>query len=345
MAILENELKEIRNYIEKSENPLVFFDDDHDGLASYILIKKEYDKCQGIVVKSGMKDNEIYFRKIQEYNPDLILVLDRGEISQELIDSVNVPLIWIDHHPIMDRKGARYYNPRIHNPEDSRPVTYWAYQLVKKNLWIAMVGIIGDYYYPKELIENFEYKELLSNKTKIEEVLYLTDLGKLVKIFNFILKGTTTDVKKNINMLCKIENPYEILNQETQIGKSLYKSYEKINKEYLKLLNKAEKSISTKEKIVVFTYPDSKLSLSGPICEELKFKFPDKLVIVAREKDSYMRTSLRCEDLILPPLLKKALDGLDGYGGGHDHAVGASINTRDFPIFIQNLKKIIYVQP
>ena len=37
--ILDSELKEIRSYLEKSENPLVFFDDDHDGLSSYILIK------------------------------------------------------------------------------------------------------------------------------------------------------------------------------------------------------------------------------------------------------------------------------------------------------------------
>ena len=343
MAIKETELNEIKDYIKKSENPLIFFDDDHDGLASYLLFKRTFEKAHGVVVKSGMKDEEIYFRKIQEYNPDLVLVLDRGEISQELIDFVNIPLIWLDHHPVLDRKGVRYYNPRIHDKNDIRPTSYWAYKVVKKDLWIAMVGIIGDYHVPTDLVEDFEYKELFNNKTKIEEILYTSDFGKLVKIFNFILKGTTTDVNKNINMLCQIENPYELLKQETSKGRFLYKSYEKINKEYLKLLEKAEKSISKDGKLILFTYPDVKLSLTGPLCEELKFKHPDKLVIVAREKDDYMRTSLRCEDLVLPPILKKALDGLDGYGGGHDHAVGASINVKDFPTFIQNLKKLIHV--
>ena len=124
MAIKENELEEIKKYIQKSENPLIFFDDDHDGLASFLLFKKEFEKSQGVIVKSGMKDNEIYFRKIQEFNPDLILILDRAEISQEVIDFANVPLIWLDHHPVLDRKGAKYYNPRIHDKEDNRPTSY-----------------------------------------------------------------------------------------------------------------------------------------------------------------------------------------------------------------------------
>ena len=338
MAIEETELQEIRNYIEKSENPLIFFDDDHDGLSSFILFKKEFEKAHGVIVKSGIRDNEIYFRKIQEYTPDTILILDRAEISQELIDFVNVPLIWLDHHPVLDRKGAKYFNPRIHDKEDTRPTSYWAYKVIKKYLWIAMVGIIGDYYLPKDLIENFEYKELFNNKTDIEDILYNSDFGKLVKIFNFILKGTTTDVKKNINMLLKIENPYELLKQDTPRGKYLYNFYQKINKEFLKLLSKVEES-STNDKVLLFIYPDSKLSLSAAISSEIKYKFPDKLIIIAREKNNYMRISLRSNHVILPPLIKKALEGLDGYGGGHDHAVGANVNVNDFPKFVEYIKK------
>ncbi len=339
MSISEKEINEIRSYLEKSENPLVFYDDDHDGLASFILIKKEYDKCHGINVKSGMRDENIYFRKIQEYNPDTIFILDRAEISQELIDFVNVPLIWLDHHPVLDRTGVKYYNPRIHDKNDNRPTSYWAYKIVNKNLWIALVGIIGDYHIP-EFIEEFEYKELFDNKKEIEPILYDSRFGILVKVFNFILKGTTTDVKKNVNMLCKIDNPYEILNKETPKGKYLYNFYEKINKEYQRLLSQAEKNATT-DKIFLFVYPDSKLSMSAGISSELKYKFPDKLIIVARERNGYMRVSLRSKNIILPELVKKSLEDLDGYGGGHDYAVGAQINKDDFPKFIENIRKMI----
>jgi len=339
MPILESELEEIRGYLEKSENPLVFFDDDHDGLSSFLLIKKNYDKCTGVVVKGGMKDNEIYFRKIEEFKPDCILVLDRAEISQELIDSVNVPLIWIDHHPVLDRKGARYFNPRIHDNKDGRPVSYWCYKLVKNNAWISMVGSIGDYFVP-EFIEEFEYKDLFENKRDVEAILFDSKFGLLIKIFNFLLKGSTTEVKKNINLLLKIDNPYDILDQKTSKGKFLLNYYIKINKEYERLLNNAKKNVSN-EKVMLFVYPDDKLSLSAALSTELKYLFPDKLVIVARQKEDYMAVSLRCNDLILPPIVKKALEGLNGYGGGHDHAVGANIKREDFMKFVDNIRKYV----
>ena len=63
--ILEEELDEIRTYLVKAENPLVFFDDDHDGLSSFILLKKNYPKINGVIVKGGMKEEEIYHRKIE----------------------------------------------------------------------------------------------------------------------------------------------------------------------------------------------------------------------------------------------------------------------------------------
>ena len=340
--IKEEELDEIRSYLKKAENPLVFFDDDHDGLCSYILLKKNYDKIHGVVVKGGMKDVEIYYRKVEEYKPDFIFVLDRAEISQELIDAVNVPLIWIDHHPVLNRKGAKYFNPRIHDRNDNRPVSYWCYKIVNNNLWIAMVGIIGDYHLP-EFTNEFEYKELLNNHQKVEDILYDSKLGVLVKLFNFILKGTTTEVGKNINMLLNIENPYEILEQKSPKGKFLFNYYKKINKEYEKLLNDAKKNVSA-EKILLFVYPDNKLSLSSSISCELKYLFSDKLVIVARQKDDYMAISLRSSDIILPDLLKKCLGGLDGYGGGHDRAVGASVNRGDFMKFINNVREYVKEQ-
>ncbi len=341
--ITEEELNEIKLYLEKAENPLVFFDDDHDGLCSYILLKKNYPKINGIVVKSGMKEEEIYFRKIEEYKPDFIFVLDRAEISQDLIDSVNVPLIWIDHHPVLERKGVKYFNPRRHDKNDIRPVSYWCYRLAKNNLWVGMTGIIGDYHYPTDLIDKFEYKELFNNHKEVGDILYDSKIGTLVKLFNFILKGTTTEVRKNISMLCNIENPYELLEQKSAKGKFLFNYYERINKEYERLLKIARNTVSD-DKIFLFLYPDNKLSLSAGLSCELKYLFPDKLVIVAREKEDYMAVSLRSDDIVLPDLLKKALEGLDGYGGGHNKAVGANINRKDFMKFIENIKEYVKEQ-
>src|SRR3989344_1927941 len=125
-------LQEIKKYLEKSDNPLIFFDDDSDGLASFLLIYKYLGKGKGIVVTHPILD-EGYVKKVQEYNPDLILVLDKHKIEQDFVDKVNVPVIWIDHHPIVDIKGVKYFNPKLYKMKEY-PTSYWCYEITKENL-------------------------------------------------------------------------------------------------------------------------------------------------------------------------------------------------------------------
>ena len=40
-------------------------------------------------------------------------------------------------------------------------------------------------------------------------------------------------------------------------------------------------------------------------------------------------------------VLEKALDGIEGFGGGHEHACGASVPIEDFDKFIKQLRKAI----
>ena len=54
-----------------------------------------------------------------------------------------------------------------------------------------------------------------------------------------------------------------------------------------------------------------------------------------------VKGSLRNKDTgkDLPSHLKKALEGLHGYGGGHPHACGFCVKKDDFPVFVERLKK------
>ena len=38
--LTDAQIQEIRGFLEKAENPLFLFDDDPDGLTSYLLLKK-----------------------------------------------------------------------------------------------------------------------------------------------------------------------------------------------------------------------------------------------------------------------------------------------------------------
>jgi len=153
--IPETELQEIRDMLQKAKNPLFLFDDDQDGLCSFILLWRSVEKGKGIPIK-GIVGDEI-LRKITTESPDLLIILDKPVLEQEFISSLHIPIIHIDHHPLLEIKASHYhyYNPRKNNAKDERPTSYWAYKITKKDLWIAMIGIIGDWHIP-EFTEEFQ---------------------------------------------------------------------------------------------------------------------------------------------------------------------------------------------
>lgn len=339
--IREEQLQEIRDALDKSENPVVFFDDDPDGLVSYLLLKRKYSQCYGVPLKVSMKDESLFDAVVKSKKPDLVVILDRAEVSQDVIDRISVPIVWLDHHPPVDRKGVRYYNPRVNDPENKKPTSYWAYKVVKQNLWLALIGIFADWCVP-EFVDEAEYPELINGQTTPDGVLYAgTGYGTLVKILSYSLMGDHNKIKKNIARWVKLKDPYEVLEQKTEDGKILYENYEEFDKSYRELLAKAMES-ETDDKLLVFIYESDKQSYTGGLSNELLYNFKGKVILVGRQKDDQIRISLRSTDVILNQgVLAKALDGVQGYGGGHEHACGASVLKDDFDKFIEQLRKEI----
>ena len=336
--LTEQQIQEIRTHLEQCLNPLFFFDDDHDGLASYLLLMRRYRKGKGVCVKAALHDEEIYLKKIQQHKPDKIIFLDRAVLSQELLDHISVPVLWIDHHQPLERERVLYYNPMVSsNLKDNRPTSHWCYLVSGNDQWIAAVGIVGDWHVP-DFLQTFEYVELLDGKKTQPELLFESRIGKLVKIFNFILKGQNSESKKCINLLLKIDDPYEILEQKTARGTFIYKRFQKVDKLYEKLLQKA---LATKydEHLYLFKYPSIKMSFTADLANELLYRVKSRLIIIAREKGDDVRISLRSTRIKVLPVLRKALEGIEGHGGGHDYACGAHVKVRDFASFIEQLRQ------
>lgn len=338
--LTKKQLNEIRTLLKKSENPLFFFDDDGDGLSSFLLLYKYIEKGKGITMKTA-KEDTVFLKKVDEYRPDIIFMLDRPIVSQEFIDKARAPVILIDHHPPIKRKNLKYFNPRLKNPKCYIPVSEICYKITKQNLWIASCGIISDYTL-NETTKKFskKYPDLLPRKIKDPgDALFKTKIGNIIRILSFMLKPKTSEVNKAVSILTRIDDPYEILNKTTPRARYLFKTFEKVDKKYNILLNKAINSFYN-ENILLFTYPSSKMSFTGDLATELSYKFPDKIILIAREKDSLMRISIRTKSYNLPKLLNKALKGLDGNAGGHEQACGGFIAKKDFNKFVKNLEKL-----
>lgn len=335
--------EQIKEELDSCKNPLFFFDDDPDGLCSFLLLYRYLKEGHGFVVKTHPTLNAGYANKIEEYHADKAFVLDVANLEQDFIDASKVPVIWIDHHGPYQRTNVKYFNPRLVKKDSNIPTTYMCYQVVKQDLWIAALGCIADYYMPDFIGEFKEkYPELMSKngKMSVGDLYFDSRLGTLIKAFSFCLKGKTSDVTANMKVLTRISSPNEILNQETSQGRFIFKKYERINKPYEELLKSATEQ-ATKDNVLVFAYSDDKMSFTGDISNELLYRFPEKIIIVGRKKDEDIRMSIRSSKIHVPPLLEKCLAGLEGYGGGHELACGANVKEKDFKEFVRRVKESI----
>ena len=344
MALSKIQIQQIRDNLDNCKRPLFLFDDDQDGLCSFLQLHRYKGEGKGIIVKTTPKVGTVFLSKIEEYQPDKVFILDLADVEQEFLDEIKVPVIWIDHHGPFERNNVKYFNPRIANREDNHPTSYMCHQVVERDLWIATLGCIADWFIPTFLKDfRLEYPELIEKDYKNPgDILYNSRLGHLIRIFSFVLKGKTEDVNKCIKVLTRIEGPHEILNMESAQGKFIYKRYEQANKLYEPLIKEvlkyAEKS---NDKLVIYKYKDDKTSFTSDLSNEAIYRFPDRIIMIAREKNDEMKCSLRSSKIILPPLIEKALIGLNGYGGGHENACGLNIKTADFDEFVKRFNKFI----
>ena len=344
MGLTDKQLQELREMFSSSARPLILFDDDADGLASFLIIYKHIREGKGIPVKNAPELGPEMAQKVNDYGPDLVIIVDVPIINQDFIDKVKTKIVWLDHHPLINRKGVQYYNPRQENPEDNRPTSYWVYKAIPENLWIAMTGIVGDWFLPEdEMLNEFRenYPGLLPVEIKRPEVaLHDSKLGELIRIISFNLKGKASDVIKSIKVMTRIRDPSEILEQTTAGGRFIYKKYAKLKQTYDLLLSQIK--VKPEDKLLVFVYKSPDYSFSAELSNELIYKHPDKVILVVWEYGGEYKCSLRSTKMNLPQLIEKSLEGVSGYGGGHDHASGACIKIADFEQFVENIKRNIF---
>lgn len=342
----ESEIKTIRSHLEKAQNPLFFFDNDTDGLCSFLILRRFIDRGKGIAIKSFPDLNAGYARKINELKPDYIFILDKPIVSSEFLKEtkeIGLPVIWIDHHDVPfpnleANDNVFYFNSMRSEKPSSEPVTYWAYKIAskKEDMWLALAGCIGDGYLP-EFAEDAEkkYPDMWKKVSSAFEGLYETDIGKIARVLSFALKDRTSNVVNMMKIMFKA-NFSDVL-QESKRNFMLAR-FLQINSKYEKLIEKAKLSAG-KGKIIYFQYGGD-LSISAEIANELSYLFEEKIIIVAYISGTRANLSLRGKNV--REMTLKAIEGIEGArGGGHKDATGAQMNVEDLPRFKDNVEKLV----
>lgn len=344
----QTELQEIRDHLELSQNPLFFYDNDVDGLCSFLILRRSIGRGRGVAIKSFPDLKEQYIRKVEELNPDAVFILDKAEVSREFIENVDqrgIPITWIDHHESKtDREVIEktyYYN----SMPEAEPVTYLAQKVFNRqeDLWLATIGCISDVYMP-DFAEKFEkmHPELFDSKLSAFDALHATEVGKIAKMLNFGLMDTITNVVNLVKYLFKAKGIYSVL-EENQNTKHFHKRSTQLNEFYNKQIKKAENLFDKNSPVLFFTY-SGETSMSADVANKLLYNHKDKLIVVAFKRPEKANISIRGKDAL--KITKKAIEGIDGAtGGGHEEATGAMVPIDDFEKFKENILKIASSKP
>ncbi len=338
------QISEIKESLENSSNPLFLFDNDVDGLCAFLILRRSIDRGRGIPIKSFPDLKEKYLKKIDELNPDAIFVLDKAEVEPAFLEGIeerNLPIIWIDHHESKSseilKEKTNYYNPL----PDKIPTTYIAQKIFDRpqDLWLAVIGCIGDSYMPP-FAKDFEKMspELFNSKVSALEAQNTTEIGKMTRMLNFGLMDTTTNVVNLIKYLFTAKNAYDLL-EENDKTRQFHSRYSQLNEFFRKQIDKAEASLDKESKVVFHSYSGD-TSMSSIISNRLFFKHPGKLIFVAFKKPDKVNISFRGEKALKITL--EAIKGFEGAtGGGHEVATGAMVSNNDFEEFKKKVYEIV----
>jgi single-stranded DNA-specific DHH superfamily exonuclease len=333
-------LQEIREHLENSQNPLFFYDNDVDGLCAFLILQRAIGRGKGVAIKSFPDLKEQYVRKVEELNPDAVFILDKAELSKEFADAMeekSIPMIWIDHHETKTPKEIIDKTSYYSSYPSSEPTTYIAQKVFNRqeDLWLGVIGCIGDVYMP-DFAEDFEKAspELFNSKISAFDVLNSTEIGKIVRMLNFGLMDSITNVVNLVKYLFKAKNAYDLL-EENQYTKQFHKRYSQLNEFFNKQVEKAESQVDTNSQVIFYTYSGN-TSMSSEIANRLFYNHRDKLVIVAFKRPEKANISIRGKNAL--EVTKKGIEGIEGAtGGGHVEATGAMIPIDNFEKFKENI--------
>ena len=342
--LTEQQLKEIKEHLENAQNPIFLFDNDPDGLCSFLLLQRYIGRGRGVSLRGHSSVTASFFKRVEEFNADYIFVLDRAVLSEEFIKlakEANILIVAIDHHDIPHQNIKFYYNT-FETSGKSEPTSYLCYRATgkKEDLWLAMVGSIADCFVP-EFLDEFrkKYPELVGNYKGAFDIRYNTDLGKIIHVLAFGLFDKTSNVVSMIKFLMKVTNPQDIL-QETKQTKSFLDTYEIINKKVEDIVSKAEENIDKKKNLLYFTY-GGQMSISQPASDKLNYRNPKLSIVLGFIKGDSAKFSLRGSIDIRTAMLNSIKDIEGATGGGHKNSCGAQMIASSVPEFKEKLLKEI----
>jgi len=337
----KKEIKEIREHLESAQNPIFFYDNDADGLCSFLLLRRWLGRGYGVAVRSYPDLDKNYAQRAEQLGADYVFVLDKPVLSQGFVDAIlgwGLPLVWIDHHKdqskdiVKDKKMFFEYNSLKKRGKVGEPVSYLAHKIanVKDDEWLAVVGCVADHYLPVGW-----GKEFVKGAKEPFDVLYNNEIGEIAQAFNFGLKDSISNVVEMQKFLVKVKSVGQISdlikNEEGFGGR-----YVGLKKKYDVILKKAMEEVC---EWGVFFVHSSDMGMGAELSNELSHLYKGKYIVVGYINGGIVNLSMRGDNV--RGVLEKVLKKVGGRGGGHRNAVGGRISVDDLDKFKEEFIKLV----
>lgn len=341
------QLQEIREHLDRAQNPVFLYDNDADGFCSYVLLRRLLGRGKGVILRSHPEIDIGYAQKALQLNADYVFVLDKPFLGQEFLDELahsRIPVVWIDHHAVQHAEYTydllyTYNSSLTTHGKVAPPVTHTAYLLNGKpeDQWIALVGCLSDRYLP-EWAKDFghAYPSFWGKAQEAFEAYYSTGIGTIARALSFGLKDSLRNVVYLQNFFIACASP-EAAQAELESESSFARKYRELRNAYDGLLSEA---LTYAEKDILFFSYGGKTSMSSDLANELCFRHPPLLVVVAYKNGAISNISVRGKRA--KEIVEKLIPDFEGAsGGGHPEAVGLRLRTADLERFKEELKKAL----
>ncbi|MGC8698706.1 MAG: DHH family phosphoesterase [Candidatus Acidifodinimicrobium sp.] len=340
--------KKVEEFIRGNDDFTVLYHMDCDGVVSAVLLKREIESI-GKRVKTFRASNYEDFETLDAFSLSNSVIICDMEVKPENLDVFHGKnLCVIDHHGIVGlekEKNVLYINPKLWGDLKYTPCSLLEYRLFERHVsdldWLAAVGLIAD----SGGKENADFVRSVAAKYSIElkddEFLFQNDFGVAGDIINSLIilyrrKGAGIAVKT----LSKAKSLKEILS-----NMELLKAYDKIRKESERLSRKFEREKVVSGIVEFFENSQSDKAFSSTLITALshsKEHYGKIIVFLTDIGENKVRVNIRANgvEVRIPEILNKIFQEIEGEGGGHDKAAGATINQRDKERFKSEFSRV-----
>ena len=335
MSDFEEALKNAARILSHSQPMQVITHSDVDGIAAGALAQSALD-CTLII------QNRLSLETISPSQYTLFLDLGSSQL-QEIHDTFDRYLI-IDHHPSPEYNYQTMVNPWMYDIDGTRTLCAAAtFYRVLKHMdpqyislsYLGIVGALGDRQpltgENETLVEDAHTARILSNTTLFDQY----DLHEFVDIVNACCRNGKKELALKVCLL-----------QEVEKGRKELETYNTIFQKDLSYLEENWSAINQENarRSALFIYSEKiTQKYAGELATILARNHDTIIILMAPDADSQ---GVKISGRATPSLIERGLhlgEAFSGYGGGHDIAAGAFLESSSMiETFIQVVNKRIH---